>query len=798
MELGRAKLRRNGINTLQGALHPDHGLLWTDGKGIFLAPVHIYRDQVENASSLRLGEFEFVQSVHWSCPVDRDTCYMAAVHQQNVTVWRVSGTVPRLAFKQVRKINVQPVLQGCLWNPACDVLGLLSRQQCSFYFRHAQNRGSFAFPSLESEKITCGCWSPDGKRLVICVGSALLIYTWNDLEANISDFVTAAWRIPGVSGSITAVVPASENSLVCASDLPLDVLCRNKDTDAFLTPGAGGPVGSGNDILRPQGSASLRDSLLNLQPNPKAQVKDTAMLSLVKLPAGLQDPTVLASTTVPGLLSPDLLHFQTESQCVVLGSHSQNELQVFALLDNHLLPAGHLTLEKEQRPKGISGLVTDQTSGSIGVLVAVGNIEPVDSTFPSANNVSPFSLWLQFFATRPERARQLSNGRAAGHKSHTQSSSLLTKSESLREQKSKSISDSRLQTRQASYKGERPDHRLKSPERHHSASPDPQVKMSLSRIDSAEIVPNLVAEEHSSTNRKLVEEVNGSAVDGAASSVLETERTEFSQNSPRFHNSKLSQRYEMGSSGHDATSVKQDSAHKAVASKDTCGNVNGGTAVDATTVKHAQTSSNQISVHTDKSHARGKPASSDRSHGAVVDSTNKTAASPQVSRPETETVGRVNTDDWGSVCSSVNSSDSNYEALERQIQQQKDHITALQKRLDELSVMVEDSTCVFPVRYQKMAEPEVVSIQCVVGGVRVSRRFLLDNGRLQLEPVKQAFGLLTVELILDGEPLVLGANIDGYIPMRFTADSVLHVTGIPASYSPQPTSRSGHKDGTKC
>ena len=26
-----------------------------------------------------------------------------------------------------------------------------------------------------SEKISCGCWSPDGKRLVLCVGTALLV-----------------------------------------------------------------------------------------------------------------------------------------------------------------------------------------------------------------------------------------------------------------------------------------------------------------------------------------------------------------------------------------------------------------------------------------------------------------------------------------------------------------------------------------------------------------------------------------------------------------------------------------------
>ena len=41
-----------------------------------------------------------------------------------------------------------------------------------------------------------------------------------------------------------------------------------------------------------------------------------------------------------------------------------------------------------------------------------------------------------------------------------------------------------------------------------------------------------------------------------------------------------------------------------------------------------------------------------------------------------------------------------------------------------------------------------MSVQCTVGGASASRKFLLDNGRLQLDPVKQAFGLLTVELII--------------------------------------------------
>ncbi|KAK7108170.1 WD repeat and coiled-coil-containing protein-like [Littorina saxatilis] len=783
MELGKSKLRRNGINNLLNALHPDHGLIWTDGKGIYLAPVHLYRDQVEKAGSLRLGEFEYVQSVHWSCPVDHDACYMAAVHQQNVTVWRVSGAVPRLAFKQVRKINVHPIPQGCLWNPKCDVLCLLSRQQCSFYFRHTHNRGSFAFPSLEHEKISCGCWSPDGKRLVLCVGTALLIYTWTDLEANISEFVTTAWRIQSVSGSVTAIVPAANNSLVCASDLPLDALCKNNNLDVFVPP---------DGILGSHGATSVKDSLLNLQANPKTQVQDAAMLSLIQLRPGLQDPVVLASSVVPGLLSPDILHFQVESQCIAVGSNTQNMLQIFALLDNYLLPVDHVILEKDQRPKGICGLHASQMTGAYGVLVLVGKAEPTDPTFPSTNNTVPFTLSLRFFPTRPENAKQLPNGLSGSVKS-TSSASLM-KSESLREPKNKSsISDSHLHTRQASYKGERPDHRLKSPERG-----EPTISLTLAHVDSVGETHSKLVEEITDSPRSLVEEVDGSLKRvSSPSRDLEIEKVDFSQTSPQFNNTDLSKKYDLTQNG-----CENDRSVKAAASKSSTTTSSTAKTTKGTPHEQANGHSRDAEKPARDSTQKGESVSLERasSHRAKDGNTPlrpRDSLSPKPSRSSRERDGKQSVEDGVSVCSSFNSNDSNYDGLEKQIQQQRDQIEALQRRLEDLSVMVEDTACVFPVKYQKMTEPEAVSIQCVVGGARVSRKFLLDNGRLQLDPVRHAFGLLTVELILDGEPLVLGANVDGYIPMKFSAGTILQVTGIPVVYSPQMAHKSRSKEVPK-
>ncbi|XP_069102842.1 WD repeat and coiled-coil-containing protein-like isoform X3 [Argopecten irradians] len=185
MDLGKLNGRGQNTNVLHEAIHRSHGLVWTDGKAIFLAPVKILNGQVESCESLKLGEFgQAVKSIHWSSDVGPSLCYLCVVHPQNVSVWKVEGHVPKLSFKQVRKLNVQPIQQGCLWNPGRDILCILSKHQCSFFFRHTQNRGTYAFPPIESGKIRCGAWSKDGSQLVLCVGSMLLVSTSGRTECS--------------------------------------------------------------------------------------------------------------------------------------------------------------------------------------------------------------------------------------------------------------------------------------------------------------------------------------------------------------------------------------------------------------------------------------------------------------------------------------------------------------------------------------------------------------------------------------------------------------------------------------
>ncbi|CAG5132097.1 unnamed protein product [Candidula unifasciata] len=131
--------------------------------------------------------------------------------------------------------------------------------------------------------------------------------------------------------------------------------------------------------------------------------------------------------------------------------------------------------------------------------------------------------------------------------------------------------------------------------------------------------------------------------------------------------------------------------------------------------------------------------------------------------------------------SSQHSIDSSWDALEKEARSQKDSIDALHRRLELLSSSVDKTTCVFPTKYQDMNNAEIIEIYCEKPEGTETKKFLLDNGRLQLEPIKLTFGLATVELWLDGIPCVAGANIDGYIPLRFSPSTRLHITGRPAN-----------------
>ncbi|XP_012935168.1 WD repeat and coiled-coil-containing protein [Aplysia californica] len=880
MDLGKAKLRKVGINNLLSGVHPQHGVIWTDGKGIFLAPIQVEGTNVQNATSVRLGEFEQVTSVHWSRCLSAESgaaCHLCVVHQHTVTVWRVSGALPKLSFKQVRKINVRPIAQGCLWNPCNDVLCLLSRHQCSFYYRHDNNKSSYAFPALESGKISCGCWSLDGKKLVMCVGSTLLVYRWNDLTTTLDDFTAAAWVIPGLDGQVTSISPVVKDSVVVAAEVPLESLCKQQQ-DLFAVPEVNGIDATGDDgVLRPSKSPSATQSLLNLQQSSQAAADARSTLTLVNLQDGSRDPVKLSSAPLRGVLTPDILLYEKSSQCVVVGSNSQSQLHIYALLDKHLAYCGDIQLEKGQRPKGLCSMPTYFDDHGAALLILVGHRATEEASFLSSALEAEFQLSLKYIILKADNAasrnegyegRSKHNGHNEAVKVRTQgkSNTSISKSESMKEHRLKAPkSDAHLRSRSGSIKSDHQGAERVNSKEMEVRIPDATVTESLT--DSQPLLTRVPTESSTKHHSKMIEDMSDTSDTPNAES-LEVETSSFSDQRPSFHNSKLSNEFDLhppsrskskavkesklsasqpslfsptdyvesvslgskSESKEQLTEVSQEKINnykktgilrvsptrqthqQATVGKYASPEEKVTTPVseesqkdpqqpthmaDVTPSSHDHVSTQStISEVIDISFVANKGLSQkDSNHEPLVQQLPCIAEVKSEAPEQTELAGRLDSTDgervreetWSDrgLGSSLHSADSSFDSMEKQVRQQRETIEALQKRLEGLSVAVDQTSCVFPSRYQDMSQPEMIEIVCDKPEGTETKRFLLDNGRLQLEPVKLSFGLDTVELWLDGIPCVLGANIDGYIPMRFFPSTSLHISGLPA-HRPTP------------
>ncbi|CAL1544512.1 unnamed protein product [Lymnaea stagnalis] len=839
MELGRSRLRKVGINNLHSAVHPDHGVLWTDGKGIYLAPIHVEGDQLQNAASVKLGEFEQVVSVHWSLVENHESCHMCVVHQQNVTVWRVTGVLPKLSFKQVRKINVRPIPQGCLWNPVNDVLCLVSKQQCSFYFKHDTDKGSYGFPTLESGKISSGCWSTDGHKLVLCVGAVLLVYRWSNVSQAIGQFSASAWKIPGLDAQIVSISPVLNDAVVVAAEVPLENLFK-REQGVIKLPDVIGQEVIKDDIIRP--NSSLTPNLFNLQLDAQTGNQTGSSLSLINLGDGTCEPLPLSTVPLKGVLTPDILLYEKNSQCVIVGSNTQSQLHIFALLEKHLAYCGDVQLEKSQRPKGLCSMQTYLDAHGAALLILVGQRDIEESGFLSPSMDAEYKLSLKYIILKGGFGRSKKNSRKSGAK--TKSSTSLNKSESLKEH--------------------RPGSESKLPERSESMRHD-QILAYGGSSNMGITLPSPITEEifaysplqtslQEPQTEKMIEELSDSSEPPCPDSI---ETVTFSGQSPHFSNAKLYNQYELHQRPKVLLNTSKESPSQNV---HTCQGItamssqNGLNSVE--TQNHSRQTSGDIESLNEQSHQitqNLKVTRNENDHsvyprqtssdiqitgGQVVEKlvtlstlentesklkiemlTNITAkpqsnnfdltdgrtSNPLQHREQREASQYINkdcslkepsssegdfhqtlsteTDKSKSDFRSTLNTETGLNEIEEQIKAQKDSIACLQRRLEEMSRTVEESCCIFPNKYQELSNPEIIEICFEKPDGCEKKKFLLDNGRLHLESVKLAFGLATVEILLDGVSCVVCANIDGYIPIKFSPFSEIKISGLPTSHN---------------
>ncbi|XP_075353944.1 WD repeat and coiled-coil-containing protein isoform X4 [Mycteria americana] len=239
MELGKAKLLRTGLNALYQAIHPVHGIAWTDGKQVILTSLHLHNGEPKFGDSSVVGQFEHVHGLYWGpCPPDAPAL-LAVQHKKHITIWQLCFNVTernKLLVSQICDISEPfPVLpQGCVWHPKKEILAVLTTRDASVLHSVHLNNSRIKADIKGSGLIHCACWTKEGNRLVVGVGSALHSYLWDDAQKTLN--ACSFCPIFDVGGYICAVEATLNFQVAVATELPLDKICGLNAGVAFEVP----------------------------------------------------------------------------------------------------------------------------------------------------------------------------------------------------------------------------------------------------------------------------------------------------------------------------------------------------------------------------------------------------------------------------------------------------------------------------------------------------------------------------------------------------------------------------------
>ncbi|XP_060709625.1 WD repeat and coiled-coil-containing protein isoform X1 [Hemiscyllium ocellatum] len=424
MELGKAKLLRTGINVLHQAVHPLHGIAWTDGKQVALTAIYLINGEVKFGDSNVIGSFEHVSGLHWGPVCCTGALALLAVqHKKHVTVWQLQNSTlehNKLLVSQTCELGeIFPILQqGCVWHPKYDVLVVLTKRDASVLFAVQIDNRRVKADIKGSGLIHCACWTTDGNRLVIAVGSALHSYIWNNNQKTLH--ACNFCPIFDVGGCICAIEACLDFQVVVTTELPLDKICRlNAGATFDISPMSE----TGSLMSRPTMLAVEENQSMNMRrksvdssrslaegpilstaspldlthllathrksdPSPLIHLKrrdcltgsghDASYLILVTFERKV---TITRKVSIPGILVPDIVCFDPCRSTIAVSSNNCNIILVYSVTPSSMPNIQQIQLHKNERPKGLCFL-TEKL-----LLLLVGRQKINDVAFlPSSNS----------------------------------------------------------------------------------------------------------------------------------------------------------------------------------------------------------------------------------------------------------------------------------------------------------------------------------------------------------------------------------------------------------------------------
>ncbi|XP_071598150.1 WD repeat and coiled-coil-containing protein-like [Heliangelus exortis] len=421
MELGKAKLLRTGLNALYQAIHPVYGIAWTDGKQVILTALYYHNGELKFGDSSVVGQFEHVHGLYWGPYCSTDTPALLAVqHKKHVTVWQLGySTIEKnkpLISQTCEVGEPFPLLsQGCVWHPKKEVLAVLTKRDASVLHAVRTDNARVKADIKSSGLIHCACWTKDGNRLVVAIGSALHSYIWDDAQKTLN--TCSFCPVFDVGGYICAIEATLDFQIAVATELPLDNICGLNAGIAFDMP-PGTETGSvisqfagdeeySMDLRRKSidsdrscvdsvassssGPVDLTHILANHRrsdPGPLIALKrkdsaatngqDSSHLILVTFERKV---TTTRKVTIPGILVPDIMAFDLRAKIVAVASNTSNIVLVYSVTSSCMPHIQQIQLEKNERPKGLCFL-TDKL-----LLILIGKQKfPEPNLIPSSSS----------------------------------------------------------------------------------------------------------------------------------------------------------------------------------------------------------------------------------------------------------------------------------------------------------------------------------------------------------------------------------------------------------------------------
>ncbi|KAK9531812.1 hypothetical protein VZT92_011216 [Zoarces viviparus] len=425
MDLGKAKLMRTGLNALHRAIHPVHGIAWTDGKQVCLTSLFFANGEVNFGDTNVIGQFEHVLGLFWGPLCCSDSPALLAVqHKKHVTVWQLQLS----ALEQNKLLCTQtcemsepfPLLsQGCVWHPKLDILVVLTKKDTSLLFSVRVDNRRIKADIKGSGLIHCACWTKDGTRLVVAIGSSLHSYVWNDIQKSL--VACSFCPIFDVGGYICAIEATGEAQVAVATELPLDKICGLNAGIAFdMSSEPESPQGHATHVVMSEEDNDVESRRRSFEsersffpssgpldlthllarhrrsdPSPLLHLRrrdtmtgsgqDSSHLILVTYERKV---TTSRKVSIPGILVPDIVAFDPRGSTVAVASNTCNMVLVYCITASAMPNIQQISLQTNERPKGVCFL-NDKM-----LLLMVGRQKSSDPAFLPSSNTDKYVLRL--------------------------------------------------------------------------------------------------------------------------------------------------------------------------------------------------------------------------------------------------------------------------------------------------------------------------------------------------------------------------------------------------------------------